>query len=50
MAQLAGAIATQTEGWVFESKMRQTKVVKYGSASSTSKRLTIGESVTGPRR
>ena len=29
------AFASQAEGWVFESQLRQTKVVKTGSDSST---------------
>ena len=38
------------EDWVFESRLRQTKVVKAASVSSTSKRSPSGISVTGPRR
>ena len=40
----------QGEGWVLESRPRQTLVVKAGSDSSTAKRSAVGESVKGPRR
>ena len=43
-------LAPQAEGWVFESQLHQIKVVKTGSDSSTTKRSTIGLSVTSPRR
>ena len=50
MAQWVTALATQGEGWVFESQPRQTEVIKTGSGSSISKRSAIGVSVTGPLR
>ena len=50
MAHLGRTFATQAEGWVFESLLRQTLLVKMGSDSSTAKRSAIGVSVTGPRR
>ena len=40
---------SQTEGLVFESQTRQTKVVKTGSDSPTAKCSAIVESVTDPR-
>ena len=48
VAQWVGALALEAEGWVFESRPRQTKVVKTGSDIFTAKRLAICESVTGP--
>ena len=50
VAQSVRALARQAEGWVFESQLRQTYVVKTGSDSSTAKRSEIGVSITGPRR
>ena len=44
------ALALQAEGGMFESKPRQTLVVKSGSDSSTAKRSAIGVRVTVPRR
>ena len=46
VAQWVGALASQAEGWVFESQPRQTKVVKTGSDSSIVKRSALGVSVT----
>ena len=43
------ALAPQAEGWVFESKSRQTNVVKTDCDSSTAKRSAIGVCVTGTR-
>ena len=42
------AFALDAEGWVFESQLRQTLVVKTGNYSSTAKRSATGVSVTGP--
>ena len=50
VSQWVRTFAPQAEGWVFESKPRQTYVVKTGSDSSTSKRSAIDVSVMGPRR
>ena len=47
VAQWLRALAPQAEGWVFESKPRQTQVVSTGSDSSTAKRSAIG--AMGPR-
>ena len=47
--QWVRALASQAEGWVFESKPRQTIVVT-GIESSTAKRSGTGVSVTGPLR
>ena len=47
VAQWIRALAPQAEGWVFESRPRQTYVVKTGSDSSTDKR---SANATGPRR
>ena len=49
LPQWVRALASQAEGWVFESQPRQTYVVKTGCDSSTAKRSAIGVSVTGPR-
>ena len=49
MAQWVTVVASQAEGWVFESEPRRTEVEKTGSGSSTAKRLAIGVSATGPR-
>ena len=48
VAQWVGALALQAEGLAFESRPRQTQVVKSGSDIFTAKRLAIGVSVTGP--
>ena len=50
VAQLVRTLATQAEGWVFESQPRQTEVVKTYSDSSTAKRSELGVSATGHRR
>ena len=53
VVQWVRAFAQQLEDWVFESQLRQTKVVKTSSDSSDSstvKRSALGMSVTGPRR
>ena len=42
------ALSPQTRGWVFKSQQRQTKALKTGRDNSTSKRLGINLSVTGP--
>ena len=49
-AHCVRALALQADGWVFESKPRQTLFVKTSNDSSTAKRSAIGVSVTGPRR
>ena len=46
--QWARPFVPQGEGWVSESKPRQT--FKTGSDSSTAKRSTLGVNVTGPWR
>ena len=48
IVQYMKALVQQAEGWVFESQLRQTLVVKTGSDSSTAKRSAAD--VTGPRR
>ena len=50
VAHWVRALASQAEGWVFESQPRQTQVAKIGSDRSTAKRSAIGVSITGPRR
>ena len=50
VGQCVRALAPQAEGWVLESKPRQTEVEKTGGDSSTAKRSTIVVSATGPRR
>ena len=50
VAQWVEAIVLHAEGWVLESHQRQTQILKTGSVSSTSKRSTIGVSVTSPWR
>ena len=45
-----GTLALHTEGWVFESQLRQTRVVKTGSDSSTVKHSVTGTSVTSSLR
>ena len=47
VAQWVRVLALQVEGWVFESLLRRTLVVKTGSDSSTAKRSAIGVSVLG---
>ena len=42
MAHLVRTFAPQAEGWVFESLLRQTLLVKTDSDSSTAKRSAIG--------
>ena len=50
VVQWVRAFDQQLEDWVFESQLRQTKVVETSSDSSTVKRSALGMSVTGPRR
>ena len=50
VAQWVRVFALQAEGWVFESQLRQTEVIKTGSDSSTVKGMALGVSVMGPRR
>ena len=40
--QCVKEFAPQAKGWVLESQLRQTKVVKKGSDSFTAKRLALG--------
>ena len=49
MGQWVRVVASQAEGRVFESKPRQTLVVKTGSDSTTAKRSALSVSVTGPQ-
>ena len=51
VAQWVRVLALQVEGWVFESLLRQTLVVKTGSDSSPrpAERLAIDVSGQGPR-
>ena len=46
MGQSVRAFALQAEGRLFESRQRQTQVVKTGSNRTTAKCLAIGVSVT----
>ena len=46
MGQLVRAVASHSEGWVFEFKPQQTDIVKTGSDNSTSERSATGVSVT----
>ena len=50
MAQSVKAFTSQAEGWVFESKPRQTLVIKTGSNGSAAKYFAKGDSVMRPRR
>ena len=50
VAQSDWAFAEQAKGWPWESKPRQTQVVKTGSEGPTAKSSEIDVSVTGPRR
>ena len=50
VAQWVKAFASQAEGWVIESQLRQTYVAKTGSDISTAKRSKIGVNVMDPRR
>ena len=50
VAQWVRALAPQAEGWVFESQLRQSWVVKTSSDSFTAQLSALGVSVTGPRR
>ena len=48
VSQLVALFASNAEGWVLESQLRQTYVVKTDGEKSTAKRLAICVSVTGP--
>ena len=50
MAQWVRAFTPQAEGWVFESQLRQTQVIKTGSDRSAAKRSSLGVSVMGALR
>ena len=50
MAQSVREFVLHAEGWVFESQLRQTRIVKTGSDSPTAKHSATGESVEGPWR
>ena len=47
MVQWIRALAPQAEGWVLESRPRQTLVIKTGSDSFTAERWEIGMNVLG---
>ena len=50
VAQLVRAFALNADGWMFESQLWQTQIVKTGSDSSTAKCSALSVSVTGPWR
>ena len=50
VSQWVRALAPQAEGRVFESRPRQTLLVKTGCDSSTAKRSALGLSVTVPQK
>ena len=50
VAQWLRAFVSQAVDWVFESRPRQTLIVKIGCNNSTAKRSAIEGNVTGPRK